>query len=184
LRESVRASAESALAAAEPARDSSRLALASIRLLVQDLRMRIDELQTQVDSLTTYARTLHDENARLTAAIVADAARDSTVYVAVGTRRQLLDWRLAREVGGLPVTGWGRILQVAEIRDSAHFTAAHMRSRVIRLDENREYQLLTSQSTAALETRLAADGSFRGSLRIRDPGAFWHGSKWLIILAR
>ena len=183
LRESVRASAESALATGSE-RDSSRMALASVRLLVQDLRSRIDELQLEVDSLTTYARTLHDENQRLTAAIAADAARDSTVYYAVGTRKQLLEWRLAREVGGLPVTGWGRILQPAELRDSVHFTAGHMRTRIIKLDEARDYQLLTGQSTAALETRLAPDGSFRGSLRIRDPELFWRGSKWLVLLAR
>ena len=183
LRESVRASADSALASGTE-RDSSRMALASVRLLVQDLRLRIDELQHSVDSLTEYAHTMHDENERLTAVIAADAARDSTVYYAVGTRRQLLDWHLAREVGGMPMTGWGRILQPAEIRDTTHFVAGHMRTRVIRLDEGREYQLLSQQSPSALETHLTPEGTFRGSLHIRDPEAFWRGSKWLVIVAK
>lgn len=183
LRESVRASADSALNAGSEL-DSNRVALASVRLLVQDLRTRIDELQLQVDSLTAYARTLTEENQRLTAVIAADAARDSTVYVAVGTRRQLLDWRLAREVGGVPVTGWGRTLQSSDLRDTVHFTPSHMRSRVIKLDETRDYQLLTSQSTSALDNHLTPDGSFRGSLRIRDPEAFWRAGKWVVILAR
>ena len=183
LRESVRASADSALATGSE-RDSSRMALASVRLLVQDLRARIDELQMQVDSLTTHARTLADENHRLTEVIAAEAARDSTVYYAVGTRKQLLEWRVAREVGGLPVTGWGRILQPSDIRDTVHFITSHMRSHVIKLDESREYQLLTNQSVGALETKVAPDGSFRGSLRIRDAEAFWRAGKWLVILAR
>jgi chromosome segregation ATPase len=183
LRDSVRASADSALASGSE-RDSSRVALASVRVLVADLRMRLDDLQHQVDSLTEYSRALHDENERLTAAISASAARDSTVYYVVGTRRQLLEWHLARESGGVPVTGWGRVLQPAEIRDSTHFTVAHMRNHVIRLDDAREYQILSPQSTGALETRVTADGIFRGSLRIREPEAFWKGSKWLVILQR
>ena len=183
LRESVRASADSALASGSE-RDSSRMALASVRLLVQDLRTRIDELQHAVDSLASYSQGLHEENQRLTAAIAVDAARDSTVFYVVGTRRQLVDWHLAREVGGIPMTGWGRILQPAEIRDTSRFVAAHMRSHIIKLEEGRDYQLLSPQSTGALETRLAADGSFRGSLRIRDPEAFWRGGKWLVIVVR
>src|SRR5439155_13743631 len=183
LRESVRASADSALASGTE-RDSSRMALASVRLLVQDLRLRIDELQHSVDSLTEYAHTMPDENERLTAVIAADAAWDSTVYYAIGTRRQLLDWHLAREVGGMPMTGWGRILQPAEIRDTSHFIAGHMRTRVIRLEEGREYQLLSQQSPSALETHLTPEGTFRGSLHIRDPEAFWRGSKWLVIVAK
>lgn len=183
LRDSVRASADSALAN-NSERDSSRMALASVRVLVADLRMRLDDLQHQVDSLTTYSRALHDENERLTAVIAANAARDSTVYYVVGTRKQLVDWRLARETGGVPVTGWGRVLQPAEVRDSTHFTVGHMRTRVIMLDENRDYQLLSTQNTSALETRLAPDGTFHGSLRIRDPEAFWKPGKWMIILSR
>lgn len=183
LRDSVRASADAALQSGTE-RDSSQSALASVRVLVADLRMRLDDLQHQVDSLTTYSRALHDENERLTAVIADDAARDSTVYYAVGTRKQLVDWHLAHEVGGLPVTGWGRILQASDIRDSTHFTVAHMRSRVIRLDETRDYQILTPQSTGALETHVSADGVFHGSLRIRDPEAFWKGGKWLVILVR
>src|SRR5690348_1502563 len=183
LRDSVRASADSALESGTE-RDSSRSALASVRVLVADLRMRLDDLQHQVDSLTAYSRALHDENERLTAVIVADAARDSTVYYAVGTRKQLVDWRLAREVGGLPVTGWGRILQAADIHDSTHFTVGHMRSHVIRLDEARDYQILTPQSTSALETHVTPEGVFRGSLHIRDPEAFWKGGKFLVVLVR
>ena len=183
LRDSVRASADSALASGSE-RDSSRTALASVRVLVADLRMRLDDLQHQVDSLTSYSRALHDENDRLTSIIAASATRDSTVYYVVGTRKQLLDWRLAREAGGVPVTGWGRILQPAEIRDSTHFSVGHMRSRVIKLEEGREYQILSPQSTSALETHLGPDGVFRGSLHIRDPEAFWRGSKWLVILVR
>ena len=183
LRDSVRASADSALVSGSE-RDSSRSALASVRVLVADLRMRLDDLQHQVDSLSEYSRALHDENERLTAVIAANAARDSTVYYVVGTRKQLLDWRLAREIGGVPVTGWGRVLQPSEIRDSTHFTVAHMRSRVIKLDEARDYQILSAQNTSALETRLAADGSFHGSLHIREPDAFWRGGKWLVILVR
>src|SRR5689334_23842148 len=149
------------------------MALAGVRVLVADLRMRLDDLQHQVDSLTAYSRTLHDENERLTAVIAANAARDSTVYYVVGTRRQLVDWHLARETGGVPVTGWGRVLQPADIRDSTHFTVGHMRSRVIRLDETHDYQILTPQATSALETHVASDGTFRGSLHIREPDAFW-----------
>ena len=183
LRDSVRASADSALASGSE-RDSSRMALTSVRVLVADLRMRLDDLQHQVDSLTNYSRELHDENDRLTSIITASAARDSTVYYVVGTRKQLLDWHLAREVGGVPVTGWGRILQPAEIRDSTHFTVGHMRSRVIKLDDGREYQILSAQNTSALETHVGADGTFRGSLHIREPDAFWRSSKWLIVVAR
>src|SRR5439155_1039444 len=78
----------------------------------------------------------------------------------------------------------GRILQPAEIRDTTHFVAGHMRTRVIRLDEGREYQLLSQQSPSALETHLTPEGTFRGSLHIRDPEAFWRGSKWLVIVAK
>lgn len=183
LRDSVRASADSALASGS-ARDSSRMALASVRVLVADLRMRLDDLQHQVDSLTEYSRALHDENERLTSVIAANAVRDSTVYYVVASRKQLLDWHLAREVGGVPVTGWGRVLQPADIRDSTHFTVGHLRSRVIKLDETRDYQILTPQATSALETHVAADGTFRGSLHIREPDAFWRASKWLVILVR
>jgi chromosome segregation ATPase len=183
LRASLAAAADSALASGSE-RDSSRLALASVRLLVQDLRGRVDDLQHQVDSLTAYAESLHNENLRLQAAIAAEAARDSTVYYVVGTRRQLVEWKLAREVGGVPVTGWGRVLQLADIKDSSRFVVGHMRNRVIKLDDAHEYQLVSAQNESALETHIAPDGSFRGSLRIRDAEAFWRASKWLVILER
>jgi hypothetical protein len=55
---------------------------------------------------------------------------------------------------------------------------------MIRLEDTRDYQILTPQNTAALETQVSADGIFRGSLRIRDPEGFWRGGKFLVILAR
>jgi hypothetical protein len=82
------------------------------------------------------------------------------------------------------MTGWGRILQPTEISDSTHFTVTHMRSRVIKLEEGRDYQILSPQSTSALETKLSVDGTFRGSLHIREPESFWRASKYLVLVVR
>lgn len=183
LRESVQAGADRALAA-DSSRDSSRVALESVRLLVHDLRTRIDDLQQQVDSLTNYARDLHDQNVRLAAELAVRAARDSTVYYVVGTRRELLAWHVAREVGGMPVTGWGKVLQPLEGHDTTRFTALRLRDRVIPLDSARTYQIISGQDVAALATPIAADHTFHGPLRIRDAGAFWRNARWLIVLAR
>ena len=183
LRESVQAGADRALAG-DSSRDSSRVALESVRLLVRDLRTRIDDLQQQVDSLTNYARDLHDQNVRLATELAPRAARDSTVYYVVGTRRELLAWHVAREVGGMPVTGWGKVLQPLEDHDTTRFTATRMRDRIIPLDSSRTYQIISGQSLDALATPTGADRSFHGSLRIRDAGAFWRGGRWLVVLAR
>jgi hypothetical protein len=183
LRDSVRASTNNA-AVADSTRDSSRSALVGVQVLVRDLRARIDGLQRQVDSLARTGKALHQENVRLAETIAQTAARDSTVFYVVGTRRQLLAWKVVREDGGMKVTGWGRVLRLSDQRDSSRFRMTHMRDLTLDLDERRSYQILSTQRLAALETRVSPDGVFRGNLRIRDPGAFWGDSKWLVLLAR
>lgn len=183
LRDSVRASSNN-VAFADIAPDSSRSALVGVQVLVRDLRARIDGLQRQVDSLARTGRALHQENLRLAETIAEVAARDSTVFYVVGTRRELLAWRVVREDGGMPVTGWGRVLRISDQRDSSRFRVTHMRDLTVDLDERRSYQILSTQRLGALETPVSPDGVFRGSLHIRDPGTFWGDSKWLVLLAR
>lgn len=183
LRDSVRASTSTATAA-DSSRDSSRSALLGVQVLVRDLRARIDGLQRQVDSLARTGRALHQENLRLAETIAQTAARDSMVFYVVGTRRELLAWKIVREDGGMRVTGWGRVLRISDLRDSSRFRTMYMRDQILELDERRSYQILSTQRLGALETRVSPDGVFRGRLRIRDPGAFWGDSKWLVLLAR
>ena len=183
LRDSMHTASDSVVAAGS-ARDASRIALSGVRLLARDLRNRIDELQHQVDSLARYARVLHEENQRLTAVIAVAAARDSVVYFVVGTRRELLEWQLVRETGGMRLTGWGKGLQAVATSDTSHFTSARLNDLVLPLDEDKTYQIISPQNLRALETPVTGDGIFKGSLHIADPETFWKQSRWLVILVR
>jgi hypothetical protein len=182
-RDSMRSASDSATAAGAK-RDANRMALSGVRFLIRDLRTRIDDLQRQVDSLTQRSRVLREENQRLVAVIARAAARDSTVYFVVGTRRELLDWQVVRETGGMRLTGWGKGLQAVATSDTSRFTAARLSDRTIPLDDDRTYQILSAQNLSALETPVNADGTFKGTLIIADPESFWKQSKWLVILAR
>jgi hypothetical protein len=182
-RDSMRSTSDSVTAAGAK-RDANRMALSGVRFLIRDLRTRIDDLQRQVDSLTQRSRALHEENQRLVAVIARTAARDSAVYFTVGTRRELLDWGVVRETGGMRITGWGKGLQAVATSDTSRFTAARLSDRTIPLDDERRYQILSAQDLNAVETPISADGIFKGTLIIGNPEAFWKQSKWLVILAR
>jgi len=173
---------------------SARLAafdstIASFRALIESQRSEIVSLGEQVRALTDENTALTNDNARLVSAASAlTSARDSmttesnTVYYVVDSRRALIDHHVIEQTGGF--LGLGKTQVPARELDRSAFVPID-KTQVTEIplpDASKSYRVITRQDLAALETAPDGQGRVSGSLRIKDPRAFWAASRYLIVV--
>lgn len=139
------------------------------------LNEQIDELQAEKASLLTEIDQL--ENAQ------------NTVYYTIGTEQELLDQGIVEKVGGARVLFilWkaGQTIVPARDLDPNQFNSIDMRqtTEIDLPQDGTEYRIISRQNVSALATPPDEAGRLRdGSLQIADPGEFWDGAEFLIIL--
>ena len=144
-------------------------------------RLQIADLTLQVDTLNAHNSRLRDENGFL-------KARWSTVYMIVGTKKDLMAKGIVSEVGGSRVlgVGWrtGETLVPARSLKVDDFTALTKQEAVeIALpDPNKKYKVVSRQNIEYLDTKPDKDGKVHGKLRVVDPEEFWNPSRFLILV--
>ena len=148
----------------------------------------IATFQQEVEKLRAENTQLASDKATLSDTVKAMDVRENKVYYVVGTRRQLLADGLVTEEGGsrgLLIVKLGKTLVPARALDQTKFTAADRREVLtIPLPRaDRPYKIVSRHNVALIEAgKMEKDGSFRGdAIRIKDPGAFWSTSPYLII---
>lgn len=183
---------------------SLRVQLAAFDSMVTDYRATIENQRAQIETLTAQIAALEgekqtllaekskltEEKTQLTAQVTDLTTFENTVYFTVGTKEELLEKGVAAERGGSRVLGigWktGKSLVPAAELENALFTALRKDTDVeIKLpNPEKKYAIVSPQNVKFVEPQPAKDGTWRGSLRITDPQAFWSQSKYLIVVEK
>ena len=165
--------------------------IASFREIMENQRVQIASLSEQVEALTAENTQLKTDNLQLVAQTTAlSGQRDSlrtdrnTVYYVVSTKKDLMKRRVIEEVGGF--LGLGSTAVAARDLDRNQFIAID-KSAVSDIPlprADKSYRILTRHDLAALDLPASDRGQLTGSMRIKDPEAFWAASKFLIVVER
>ncbi|MFN0181250.1 MAG: hypothetical protein ACKVZ0_20780 [Gemmatimonadales bacterium] len=174
--------------------DSLRVVLADFQTTIDGLRAMVDGQKTTIATMeselnTTKAQvtTLTQEKTVLQDTVSALTTRENTVYYVAGTKRELIDRGIIKEVGGtrfLLVTRTGETLKAAENLDPSSFTAIDRRqtSEIPLPRADKQYKIVTNQNIAFANIAAESKGKVRGSLQITNPENFWTNSKFLILV--
>jgi chromosome segregation ATPase len=134
---------------------------------VAELTGQVDQLQTRVTGLTEVVEQNQDSLLAQAELIERKRREISTIYYAIGTKKQLTEAGLVVAKGG--ILGLGRTLEPSGHFDDRHFTAVDTdHERIIRIPSVK-VQILSAQPPASYELQ-AVDGGI--ALIIRDSAAF------------
>jgi peptidoglycan hydrolase CwlO-like protein len=160
-----------------------------LNAMVEGQKSTIANLESELNTTRAQVTTLTQEKVTLQDTVAAMTTRENTVYYIVGTRSELKDKGIIREVGGtrfLLVTRTGETLKAAENLDPSAFTAIDRRqtTEIPMPRADKSYQLVTNQNLAFANLPAEAKGRIRGSLQITNPEQFWTNSRFLILVER
>ena len=173
----------------------------SLKTVLADFQTTIDGLKTMVESQKTSIATLESElttaKAQITTlttekqvlvdTVSALTTRENTVYYIAGSKRELVQKGIIREVGGtrfLLVTRTGETIKPADNLDPSVFTAIDRRqvSEIPLPRSDKQYKVISNQNLAFANVPTTSKGRVRGSLQITNPESFWTNSKFLILV--
>jgi len=161
--------------------------IGDLRATVERQRLDITLLSQQVDSVVKVNADLAVHITSITSQNTTMAAREDSVFVAVGTERDLISRGVAREEGGNKLLfGLGKTLVPARNLDRSAFQAmSKTRDLAISLPKpDKSYRLVSRHSLDYVDMANPRAGVVRGSLKITDAIAFWAPSKYLILVER
>ena len=173
----------------------------SLRTVLADFQTTIDGLKAMAEGQKTTIANLESElnltKAQVTAlttdkAVLVDTVsamttRENTVYYVVGTKKELIQKGIIKEVGGtrfLLFTRTGETLKPADSLDPTIFTAIDRRqtAEIPMPRPDKQYKLVTNQNITYANLPVEAKGKVRGALQITNPEHFWTNSKFLILV--
>ena len=156
-------------------------ALAMQRDSIEALVAELETMTARVDSLSTERSALADRLAELEEV-------HYTVYVAVGTRDELIEENVIEEEGGARVllVLWkaGETLVPARDLNTEAFRAVDYRETAeVDLGATGSYQMVSRHNDAYVRPTPNEDGVITGeTLEITDPAEFWQRSRYLILV--
>jgi len=166
--------------------DSQQVAqLAEYEQSIQDMKATVERQQAEIVSLTQRVDSLTGANTVLIARTTEMSAREDSVFVAIGSEKELMNRGLIKKEGGTKLLfGRGKTIVAARHLEPAQFqTIAKLKDLTISLpDPNKTYRIVTRQDMHYAEPQDPKKGVVKGSLKISDPNAFWGGSKYLILV--
>lgn len=161
--------------------------IADLRTTVEQQRAEITMLEQKVDSVVRANIVLVSQ--RDSVIIIANtmAARDDSVFVVIGSERELAQKGLVRREGGtLLMFGRGKTMVPGRTLDPSHFTVlSKSRDRQIMLPRSdKEYRIVSRQALEFTDLLKPRDAVVRGTLTITDGERFWAPSKFLILVEK
>ena len=172
------------------ASNQSRLAdIAALRATVTQLnemsdrqRTEIERLGLQYDSLSQVSQAYKRSAVNLEATLTEKVEQQESVFVAVGSEKDLTQKGVIRKRGG--IIGMGSTITPNLPFKQALFKPLRMSTdTVIQLpNPSATYRVVTSQNAAGAGG--AALHRLTGKLVIHDPNVFWRDSRYLIIVER
>ena len=167
--------------------DASRASLENLTATLAYQKLVIDALQAQIGEAREEGTRLATEGAELADTVGALSERENAVWVATGTRKDLVNRGLITIEGGtrfLLFTRTGETLVPARDLDEAAFIRYDMREATeIPLPRaTKWYRIVSRQDLNAADPSTIQRGRVRGVLRITSPREFWAPSKFLILV--
>ena len=161
--------------------------IAELRTTVEQQRNEITMLEQKVDSVVRANVVLVSQ--RDSVIIVANtfAAREDSVFVAIGNERELTQKGLVRREGGtLLMFGRGKTIVPGRTLDPAQFTVlSKARDKQIMLPRaDKEYRIVSRQALEYTDLVRPRDAIVKGTLTITDAEKFWAPSKFLILVEK
>lgn len=175
------------LASMKSSRDSVRGENAELRTSMDHFLALAEGLQKDLERANERIAQLEAENRELAQKVItisdtvsAMRVRERTVYVAVGTERELAEAGVVRKRGGIRLGPWtpGQTVVPSDDAPTSAFRALDMlRDRDIALSsDGAAYRIVSSHNAGS-------DGNVvRGRLEVRDPERFWRQSRFLILV--
>ncbi|MGE0442634.1 MAG: hypothetical protein AB7L66_18710 [Gemmatimonadales bacterium] len=174
--------------------DSLRTVLADFQTTIDGLNAMVEgqktsiaNLEAELNSTKAQVTTLTQANMELTDTVSALTTRENTVYYVVGTKKELIQRGIIKEVGGtrfLLVTRTGETLKPADNLDPSAFTAIDRRqtAEIPMPRSDKQYKLVTNQNLTYAAGVTDNKGKVQGALQITNPEHFWTNSKFLILV--
>jgi hypothetical protein len=166
--------------------DSEQVArLAEYERSIQDMKATVERQQAEIVTLTQRVDSLTTANTVLIAKNTEMSAREDSVFVAIGSEKDLIKRGLIKKEGGTKLMfGRGKTIVAARHLEPAQFqTISKLKDLTINLpDPNKTYRIVTRQDMHFAEPQDPKKGMVKGTLKIADPNAFWGGSKYLILV--
>jgi hypothetical protein len=166
--------------------DSEQVArLAEYERSIQDMKATVERQQAEIVTLTQRVDSLTTANTVLIAKNTEMSAREDSVFVAIGSEKDLIKRGLIKKEGGTKLMfGRGKTIVAARHLEPAQFqTISKLKDLTISLpDPNKTYRIVTRQDMHFAEPQDPKKGMVKGTLKISDPNAFWGGSKYLILV--
>jgi hypothetical protein len=159
--------------------------LAEYERSIQEMKSTVERQQAEIVSLTQRVDSLTSANTVLIARTNEMSAREDSVFVAIGSEKDLMKRGLIKKEGGTKfMFGRGKTIVAARHLEPAQFqTISKLKDLTISLpDPNKTYRVVTRQDMHYAEPQDPKKGMVKGSLKISDPNAFWGGSKYLILV--
>jgi hypothetical protein len=149
------------------------------------MKATVERQQAEIVTLTQHVDSLTSANTVLIARTNEMSAREDSVFVAIGSEKDLIKRGLIKKEGGTKLMfGRGKTIVAARHLEPAEFqTISKQKDLTISLpDPNKTYRIVTRQDMHFAEPQDPKKGMVKGSLKISDPNAFWGGSKYLILV--
>jgi hypothetical protein len=169
-------------------RNTLAATIANYDSVISNQREQLVAFASQLDTLRGENTALIAVNGALRDTVGDLTLRDNTVYYIIGTKDELVHRGIIEETGGsrFLFVLWksGKSLQPARTLDPSAFTAIDKRqvTSIPLPDTTKTYRIASRQDLSALATPPDDGGNVHGAVRIAEPGRFWTGSKFLIIV--
>jgi hypothetical protein len=169
-------------------RNTLAATIANYDSVISNQREQLVAFASQLDTLRGENTALIAVNGALRDTVGDLTLRDNTVYYIIGTKDELVQRGIIEETGGsrFLFVLWksGKSLQPARTLDPSAFTAIDKRqvTSIPLPDTTKTYRIASRQDLSALATPPDDGGNVHGAVRIAEPGRFWTGSKFLIIV--
>ena len=154
---------------------------------IADIRLSVENQSREIAVLTAVVDSMGKENAVLTARNKAMVAHEDSVFVAIGTEKELTAKGVIRREGGtLLAFGRGKTIVPARAFEMQDFQVmSKSKDLTIELPESdREYRIVSRQNLEYTDSVNPKSTTVKGALRVTDPEKFWAPSKYLILVRR
>jgi hypothetical protein len=161
--------------------------LAEYEQSIADLRVTVENQTKEIVLLGAQVDVMGRENVALTAKNNAMAAHEDSVFVAIGTEKELTEKGIIRREGGtLLAFGRGKTIVPARTYETGDFQVmSKSRDLAIMLPKaDKEYRIVSRQNLEYTDSVDPKAPLVRGTLNVTDPERFWAASRFLILVQK
>jgi len=161
--------------------------IAEYETSIADLRTSVENQSREIAALAAQVDSMGRENVALTARNNAMSAHEDSVFVAIGTEKELTEKGVIRREGGtLLAFGRGKTIVPARTFELEDFQVmSKSKDLTIALPESdKEYRVVSRQNLQFTDSVDPKHPLVKGALNVTDPEKFWAPSKFLILVKR